>query len=361
VPPQLDAASAILVDQGTGRALYALEPAEPRPVASLTKIMTAYLVLRRAEPSDVVTVSEDAASGRVVGISSLGLAAGERISVRDLLYALLLQSANDAALALAEHVGGSVESFVDMMNRTAARLGMSHTRFASPNGLDDAGLSTAREMARLTRAALRLGTFAEIAATPSRTIPAPEGEPRSIQNRNALLWLYPGATGIKTGYTSAAGFCIVATAERGDERLIAVVLGEPGEAFSDAAALLSYGFAAFARRELIEAGTSMGTVRVDGRAVSVAAGASLRGLVPVDAAVRRRVDLDQGVRFPPGRGQAIGRVLLTADGVPPLGAVPLIVTDVPPPPPLEDGGPWWTRALGSVVDAGRGLVEALLS
>jgi D-alanyl-D-alanine carboxypeptidase (penicillin-binding protein 5/6) len=360
-PPAIDAASAVLIDLDTGQNLFALDPAERRPVASLTKIMTAYLVLTRASPTDVVTVSENAASGRVVGISGLGLVPGEQISVRELLYALLLQSANDAAIALAEHVGGSVESFVEMMNRTAARLGMSRTSFASPNGLDDAGLSTAREMARLTRLALRLPTFAEIVATPHRSIPAPDGDPRSIQNRNALLWLYAGATGVKTGFTSAAGFCIVATAERGDERLLAVVLGEPAEAFSDAAALLNYGFAAFERRALIEAGAPMGRVEVDGHPVWVAAGASLGGLVPVDATVRRRIVLDAGVRYPPGRGQEIGRVELTAAGVPPLGAVPLVVTDVPPPPPLEEGGSWWTRALGSVVDAGRGLVEALLS
>jgi D-alanyl-D-alanine carboxypeptidase (penicillin-binding protein 5/6) len=361
--PELDAAAAVLLDLDTGQSLFALNPGERRPVASLTKIMTAYLVLSRTSPTDVVTVSENAASGRVVGISSLGLVAGEEITVRELLYALLLQSANDAAVALAEHVGGSVEGFVELMNRAGGRLGLSRTHFASPNGLDDAGYSTAREMARLTRAAYRRTGFGDIVATRTHEIPAPDpdAEPRIIQNRNALLWLYPGATGVKTGFTSAAGFCIVATAERGDERLLAVVLGEPGEAFSDAAALLNHGFDAFERRSLIERGRQVGPVEIDGRRVDVAAGASLEGLVPTGAEIGPRLVVDPAVRFPPGIGQQVGTIELAAPDGRVVGQVPLVVTAVPPPPPLEDGGSWWSRAVGAVVDAGAGLVEALLS
>jgi D-alanyl-D-alanine carboxypeptidase (penicillin-binding protein 5/6) len=360
-PPTIDAGSALLVDLDTGRALFALDPAERRPVASLTKIMTAYVVMARTSPIDVVTVSEEAASGRVPGISSLGLVAGEQIEVGELLYALLLQSANDAAVALAEHVGGTVEGFVEIMNRTAIRLGMSRTRFASPNGLDDAGSSTARDLARLSRAAYGLPGFAEIVATRTHTIPGPDGEPRIVQNRNALLWLYPGAVGVKTGFTSAAGFCIVGAAEREDERLLAVVLGETDEAFSEAAALLNHGFAAFERRIVIEEGRSLGTVRIDGREVPVASGAALEALVPVEGNVRRVVVVDPGVRYPPGRGQAIGRVVVSSPDGLVLGEVPLVVTDVPPPPPLEDGGTWWSRAFGALADAAAGLMDALFS
>lgn len=360
-PPSVSAAAGVLVDVTTGQTLFALNPAERRPIASLTKIMTAYLVLRHASPSEVVTVSENAASGRVPGISSLGLLAGEQIAVQELLYALLLQSANDAAVALAEHVGGSVEGFVAMMNRAAARLGLSRTRFTSPNGLDDTGYSTARDLARLTRAAYAVPGFAALAATRTHAIPSPSGEPRIVQNRNALLWLYPGATGVKTGFTSAAGFCIVATADRGNERLLAVVLGEPDEAFSDAATLLNFGFAAFERRSVIREGRVLPPVDIDGRLVPVATGGDLESLVPVEATVRHEVVVDPGVRFPPARGQTIGRVVLSvADGLV-LGTVPLVVTDVPPPPPLEDDGPWWSRAFGAVVDAGSGLIDALLS
>jgi D-alanyl-D-alanine carboxypeptidase (penicillin-binding protein 5/6) len=360
-PPVVDAVSALVIDLDTGQSLFALNAGAKVPIASLTKIMTAYLVLSRAAPAEIVTVSEQAASGRLVGISTLGLVPGERISVEQLLYALLLQSANDAAVALAEHVGGSVEGFVEIMNRTAGRLGMSRTAFASPNGLEDSGYSTARDLARLTRAADRLPAFGTIVATRMQEIPSPSGEPRLIQNRNALLWLYPGATGVKTGFTSAAGFCIVATAEREGERLLAVVLGERGEAFSDAAALLSYGFAAFERRTLIREGRALGTVAIDGRDVPVAAGAALEGLVPVLADVRREVLLDAGVRFPPGRGQQVGTVEVSLTGGLLVGQVPLVVTDVPPPTPLGDGGSWWGRAFDAVVDAGGDVVDALFS
>jgi D-alanyl-D-alanine carboxypeptidase (penicillin-binding protein 5/6) len=357
-PPSVHAASAVLEDLDTGQVLFALDATEERPIASLTKIMTAYLVMTRTSRSDVVTVDPDAASGRVVGISTLGLEEGERITVGELLYALLLQSANDAAVALADDVSETSDAFVAAMNRTAARLGMTRTRFASPNGLDDAGYSTARDLARITRAAFAVDGFSRIVRTRFHSIPSPDGDPRVVENRNALLWLYAGATGVKTGFTSAAGYCVVATAVRGDERLLAVVLGEPGEPFSDAAALLNYGFARFDRRPLVTIGEDLGTIAIEGRSVRVAAGASLQGLVPVDATVRRVISVDPTVRFPPARGQTVGSLALTVPDLS-LGDVPLVVTAVAPPPPLDEGGSWWTRAAGAVLDAGGALVHAV--
>ncbi|HZD16702.1 MAG TPA: D-alanyl-D-alanine carboxypeptidase family protein, partial [Actinomycetota bacterium] len=360
VPPRLRARSAVLIDLDTGQTLFALDPAERRPIASLTKIMTAYLVLMHARLTDLVTVSPTAASGRIVGVSTLGLQPGERIQVRELLYALLLQSANDAAVALAEHVGGTVAGFVQEMNRAATELGLTRSRFVSPSGLDDRGSSTARDLALLTRAAYGLPTFGGIVATRFHQIPAPAGPPRIVQNRNALLWLFPGATGVKTGFTSAAGFCIVAAADREDVRLLAVVLGAPGEPFSDAAALLDYGFAAFERRSLISLGEHLGTVTIGGRQVPVAAGGALETLVPAGGRVRREIEVDPGVRYPPPRGRAIGSVTLSVSGTT-IGRVPLIVTAVPPPPSPGGSGPWWRRAAGAVVEAGASLLRALLS
>ena len=356
--PEIRAAAAALIDLESGRTLYASDGNERRPIASLTKIMTAYLVMTRTTRDEVVTVSETAATGTTVGISNLGLGAGERIRVGELLYALMLQSANDAALALAEHVAGSVDGFVSMMNRTAARLGLGDTSFGSPNGLDNTGYSTARDLARLTRLAYEIPGFEDLVSTNVHAVTSRGVEPRVVQNRNALLWLYPGATGVKTGFTTPAGFCLVGTAVRGDERVVAVVLGEPGEPFSDAAALMNFGFAAFDRRSLIEEGRSLGTIDVDGRAVSVAAGDSLHGLVVAGSTVRPEVVLDPAVRFPPGRGDQIGVVRLTSSGSQ-LGTVPLVVVDVAPPPPLEDDVPWWLRAAGSVTRAGGSLVRAL--
>src|SRR5205085_6698394 len=133
--------------------------------------------------------------------------------VRQLLQALLLQSANDAAVALADAVSPSTDAFVALMNRTARELHLSHTRYFSPNGLDDRGHSTARSLAAITRLGEPLPLFARTVRTKFATIPAPEGsEPREIQNRNVLLWLYPGAIGVKTGYTGQAGYCLVAAA-----------------------------------------------------------------------------------------------------------------------------------------------------
>jgi D-alanyl-D-alanine carboxypeptidase (penicillin-binding protein 5/6) len=357
--PELRARAAVLADLDTGRVLFNLAGNERLPIASLTKIMTALIVLGRTSPTDVVTVSEEAARPRVAGISGLGLAPGERIRVGELLYALMLQSANDAADALAEHVDGTVAAFVERMNARAAKLQMTRSRFASPNGLDEAGYSTGRDLVRLTRAAFGAPGFASIAATRSHVVESLDAEPRTVQNRNVLLWLYPGGIGVKTGFTSAAGFCVVAVAEREGVRLVAVVLGEPGEPFSDTAELLNYGFEAFDRRILVEAGEGLGTVSVDGRQVPVAAGDDLEGLVPVEVEIERALLLEDRVAFPPARGEQIGTVRVTA-GVRVVGEVPLLVIGLPSPPPLVEEGPWWARAFGAVVRAGGAALQALL-
>jgi len=358
-PPEIKAASAVLADLDSGQILFAKNPDQRRAIASLTKIMTALLTLERASPQEVVTVSSEAADpGPIVGISQLGLVPGERISVQRLLYALILQSANDAALALAEHVSGTAEDFVRTMNSRAKHLGLADTRFTSPNGLDDTGYSSASDLADLTRLAYEEPLFGQIARTKYREIPAPEGEPRVIQNRNVLLWLYPGAIGVKTGYTSRAGFCVIGAAERNGLRLVAVVLGEPGEPFSDAAALLNYGFAAFERRSLVDAGEQVVSVPIDGRQVPVAAGSGLVGLVPIGAEVQREVSVDPGVSFPPGVGETVGDLKVSVPGLR-VGTVPLVVVSVPGPPSPAEPGPWWHRATSSVVSALDGVLSAL--
>jgi D-alanyl-D-alanine carboxypeptidase (penicillin-binding protein 5/6) len=357
--PRVTAGSALLADLDTGQILFAIDGDEERPIASLTKLMTAVLVLQRTDPDDVVTVSERAATSvGAYGISALGLQAGERISVGDLLYALLLQSANDAAIALAEHVSGSVEGFVKAMNAEARRLGMGHTRFYSPNGLDDRGYSTALDLARLIRVAYEQPLFARIDATRFRRIPSPTGRPREIQNRNVMLWLYPGAIGGKTGYTSAAGFCVVAAARREAIQLVAVVLGEPGEPFSDAAELLNFGFAAFDRKRLVEAGQSFDAVDVQGRTVPIATARPLDALVRADAHVAYRVVPHRDVAYPPAVGEAVA-TLRVETGSTVLRRMPLVVTRVPPPPAPARPGPWWRRAAGAVSDALSSALSAL--
>jgi D-alanyl-D-alanine carboxypeptidase (penicillin-binding protein 5/6) len=341
-PPPLGARSAILEDLGTGQVLFAKAPDGSRPIASLTKVMTALVVLSRTKPGDTVVVDWTAASQSG---SVLGLRVGERITVRELLFALLVQSSNDAAVALAEHVGRTVPGFVAMMNRQAARMKLSHSRFTGPSGLDNGGLSSARDLATVARAAYQSTLFEQIVRTRFHDVPAPFAPPRHIQNRNVLLWLYPGAIGVKTGFTTPAGHCLIAAADRGGTRLVAVVLGatgpEDGGVFNDGAALLNYGFAAFAERTLIHVGDPVGPVTVEGMAVAVVAGATLLRLVRNDQAEKTTISFspDRSLRLPITAGDRVGRVVVEVAGRR-AGVVPAIasatVTGPPPQPPPPD-------------------------
>jgi serine-type D-Ala-D-Ala carboxypeptidase (penicillin-binding protein 5/6) len=346
-PPRTAAAAVALADLDSGEILWHRNGGERRPIASITKIMTALLVLETSDPGELVTATPSAASQSG---AELGLEAGERLPLRDLLRALMLQSANDAAVALAEHVTGSVDAFVDGMNRRARQLGLGDTRFASPNGLDDSGYSTTRDLVGLTVEAFAEPGFPRIVSDKFHRISDldEDDEPRRLQNRNALLWLYPGATGVKTGYTAAAGFCLVATAEREGLRLVAVVLGAPGEAFSDAAAVLNHGFATYERRPVVEDGQALDPIEVQGRSVPVVAAGGLDALLrrgdPVDLVVQP----DPGLRLPVDRGQPVGSVEATAGGVS-LGEVPVVAEDtVRPGVRPEVASPWWERALDAV-------------
>ncbi|MDQ3210198.1 MAG: D-alanyl-D-alanine carboxypeptidase [Actinomycetota bacterium] len=356
--PRLDAPAAILADLDDGQIMFAKAPELRLPIASLTKIMTALIVLERLDLGHVIEVAPAAIfSDDDYGASStLGLRAGERRTVRELLDALMLQSANDAALALAIDAGGTQQRFVDLMNERARTLGLRRTRFFSPNGLDDRGRSTVRDLLVLTLGAYAVPGFAEIVASRFREIPAPRGRPRRVQNRNALLWLYPGAVGVKTGFTAAAGYCLVATAERDGRRLLAVVLGERHEPFSEAAALLDHGFEGFEERTFVQAGQGIGTVAIRGGAVAVETSRSITALVPAAQLddVRQRVVVRPSALFPPADGERVGTLKLTIPGVS-LGASALVVAQVPLPPAAGDD-PWWQRAAGAVGGAiGRAL------
>ena len=243
-PPPVEAVSWILYDDTFGRVLAEQEADEQRAVASTTKIMTALVVLERVRSDEMVDISGGAAD---VGESEIGLVAGEPPwPVGDLLAAMMLQSANDAAVALAEHVGGSVAGFADLMNAKAAELGLENSRFANPHGLDERDhYSTSRDLLILTLEAMDNPEFARLVQTRSANLPtAPDGAPRVAVNRNDLLVRYPGAIGVKTGYTERAVLTMVAAAERDRRRLYAVVLGTT-EHYDDAATLLEYGFTGF--------------------------------------------------------------------------------------------------------------------
>ena len=210
------------------------------PMASTTKIMTALIVLENASLDDIVTIEPC-----MVGVegSSIYLQAGEKLSVEDLLYALLLESANDASVALAIHVSGSIEAFAQLMNEKAEKLGLCNTHFTNPHGLDDnEHYTTPYELGIIAAYAMQNDNFAKIVSTKKATIPSANGEShRVLVNHNRLLHSYDGAIGIKTGFTKKCGRCLVSSATRDGVTLICVTLNAPND-WNDHKNLLNYGF-----------------------------------------------------------------------------------------------------------------------
>lgn len=243
-PPELTAEAWILYDDTYRRVLAEHRADQQRAVASTTKIMTALVVLDEAAPGEPVEISENAT---LIGESEVDLTPGEAgWTVEDLLAALLVRSANDAAVALAEHTAGTVEGFAFLMNSKAVEMGLYNSNFVNPHGLDHPDhYSSARDLLFMALAGMEDERFARLVGTRSTDLPAaPGGRPRAALNSNRLLEDYPGAVGVKTGYTDDALLTLVAAAERGGRRLYAVVLGSTGH-FADAAALLDYGFEEF--------------------------------------------------------------------------------------------------------------------
>lgn len=260
--PSVSAASALLMDADYGLILYEKDADRRLPMASTTKIMTALTALAHASGDTVITVPPDA-----VGVegSSVYLAAGEKLTLCDLLYALLLQSANDAAAAIAIGIGGSIAGFADLMNAEAARLGLTDTHFANPHGLDaEEHYTTARELAIITRAALDVPLIRQIVGTVKATVPqGDQPDARLLVNHNRLLRSYDGAIGVKTGFTKKSGRCLVSAAKRDGVRLIAVTLNAPDD-WRDHTAMLDYGFAQFRSVPLCRTGDAAFSLPVTG-------------------------------------------------------------------------------------------------
>lgn len=238
--PAIKAKSAVLLDGSTGRILFEKNAGLRLPPASTTKVLTAILALEKGEPGKIITVSSHAAA---TGEATLGLSKGDQLSFEDLLHGALLKSANDASVALAEAVAPSEEEFVGLMNLKARSLGAGNTTFYNTNGLPhDGHLTTAYDLAVITRYALRNPTFAEIVSKKYYIVAWQDKSwKRRIKNTNLLLWSYPNATGVKTGTTDKAGKCLIASARKGTNELIAVVLNSP-DRYQEARGLLEYGF-----------------------------------------------------------------------------------------------------------------------
>ena len=303
---ETDAKSAILMEAKTGRILYAQNAHEALPMASTTKIMTALLALEKGDLTQRVTTGPNAFG---VPGTSIYLAQGEQLTLEDMLYGLMLSSGNDAAVAIAEHVDGSVEEFVARMNRRAVELG-ADAQFKNPHGLDQQGHeASARAMALILRECLKNETFARITSTREKVIPWPGNEySRVLKNKNRLLTSYEGATGGKTGYTSGAGRCLVFSAERNGMRLVGCVLNCPTW-FDTAQAMLDYGFEHYSMQEVSRAGDSMGQVAVTGgqkRSAPVQTAEGLRVPVGMGEKVAVQTRLPDDAPAPVRRGEAAG-------------------------------------------------------
>ncbi len=242
-PPEVSAVSWILYDASTDSVLGSLAADDERAMASITKIMTGLLVVENSQPDELVVISERAVE---TGEKEIDLTAGEVMEMDALLKALMIHSANDAATAIAEHISGSVEAFVDLMNSRATELGLEGTSFANPHGLDAPNhYTTAEDMLVMTRVAMESPRFADVVRSKIVVMPPdPEGGPRKGTTTNLMLYEYQGTLGVKTGFTSSALLTYVGVAERDERRIYVVLLGSEGERghFADSAKLFDYAF-----------------------------------------------------------------------------------------------------------------------
>ena len=302
--PSISARSCILVCMDGGRVLYEKNADEFLPIASTTKIMTAMLVLESCELTDEVVIPPECAG---VEGSRMELTPGETASVEDLLYGLMLQSGNDAAIALAIHTAGSVEAFASRMNEKCAELGLMQAHYVNPHGLDAEGQgSTARELALITQAAMEHPSFRRIVSTERKTIGG-----KTYVNHNRLLRTYPGALGVKTGYTMAAGRILVSCAERNGMRLLCVTIADPDD-WADHTALLDWGFQEYQLFEGDGISYVLPVFSGEARACAVVPRRTPRLLLRAGETPKIRAALPRFVFAPLRRGQSLGTLTLTA-------------------------------------------------
>lgn len=310
--PDIDAPSGVLLTMD-GRELWARDPQKPRAMASITKVMTAVVVLERMRgkldkrirmSADAVAIEESSARWKV----------GQSVTVRQLLEAAVVHSANGAAFALAQEVGGNETGFVKLMNEKADALDLEDTLYVNSHGLDDPGHhSTARDIAVLARYAMKMPEYRRMAGLERVVVPGPDG-PQTLEATNKLLGSYDGCTGIKTGWTDDAGYCLSAAARRGGNELVAVVLGASSEEerFRQTRALLDWGFKHYRTREVATAEETVGAVPVsDYLDVTVpvkVGGSQALPVFDLDGPVQRRIELDEEVTAPVRAGQRVGTV-----------------------------------------------------
>lgn len=341
--PDIASPSALLMDYSSGKILYEKNINEKRYPASLTKIMTAIIVLENCELSDVATVSYDAVMSLSSGYVTANLQVGEELTVEQLLYVLMVGSSNDAAIVLAEHVSGSVENFATLMNEKAKELGCVSTNFVNPNGAHDENhYSTAYDLALMARYAMKNETFRTLVSTTSYALPTTnkyDREDRIFRTTNSLLHLdtsdradnyyYKYATGIKTGFTTPAGNCLIASANKNNLELITVVLGAGqtkdglSQRYLDTLSLFEYGYKTYMLRKIINSGGIIQTLNVKNAtkntkkldAVVENDIYALMKQADKDSTVLPEIKLDDNLKAPIKKGDIIGSVTYTVEGI----------------------------------------------
>jgi len=329
-PPALPAKAWLLMDFDSGAVLASANADEPLPPASLTKMMTSYLVeqaLRsgKLKPTDLVSVSQNAWCRGSSTESCMYLPLNSQATVIDILRGIIIQSGNDASKAIAEHMAGTEEGFAKLMNAEAQRLGMSHTHFVNATGLPDPEhKSSARDLAILARAIIHdsVDYYPIYAEREFKYNGIKQG------NRNALLYTDPTVDGLKTGHTEAAGYCLVTSSKRNDMRMITVILNtNSAQARADhSRALLGWGFSNFEKVTPIQPNTVVTTAKLSfGKADTVAAGLGAPWMltVPRGQQVQTSVELKPGLEAPVTKGSVIGKVVATSQGKP-VGEAPLV-------------------------------------
>lgn len=355
--PSLNGKAALLVDLDTGDILFELNKDQQRAPASLTKVMTMLVALEALDEGrftleDIVTAQPDCLTGLAEDSSTAGIAPGVQISAKDLLYCTMLHSANEACNILGTYLSGSISAFVEEMNQKAAELGCVNTHFMNPNGLPaENHYSSAYDLYLITKAAMEYPLFMELANTPSyqsANSAVNWGEP--MNNSNALIsadayyakggdYLYEGASGVKTGYTNAAGYCLISTAQREDIHVLAIAMGCDGELnsdsekfwnFDDSIAMYDWVFDNFSHRSILSTSEAVTTVEVelsDGEPVTLQTRSGLTALLPNDVdnqAITRDITIyEDKLTAPIAAGTALGEMTLSLNGKV-LGTVDLI-------------------------------------
>ncbi len=324
----ISASSAIVIDTVTGRVIYEKNANQKKSMASTTKIMTAIVAIEKGNLDDVVKTSRRAS---YVEGSSIWLEEGEKQRLEDLLYGLMLSSGNDAAIAIAEHIGGSVEEFAVIMTNKAREIGAVNTSFKNPHGLDaDGHYTTAYDLALITRYALQNKKFAEIVKTQKWKIPwQGHSWERVLNNKNKMLRMYEGCDGVKTGYTKKTGRCLVSSATRDDWQVVAVTINAPND-WSDHSKMLDYAFENYKLEVIMEKDEYMKTLPVmDGKKdkVSLVNGSKL--VLPLKEGEKEKIrieyDIPDAVTAPIKYKQALGKIRFYLDDLE-CGEISLVST-----------------------------------